>query len=586
MLTAQSAADEQNNVPNKETEQDNAQGPPAISKPVPDAAAPNGHRPKSTVRTELPPEFYPREKPRVTSPFSDGREPSLHHVSAHRFQPSVEGIIFGGAVQESPAMPSTPQEFEHDMRAPQSAFTRPPPGFAPHLAPQFFPGHSHHPSDPVAPWLQPAYSMPPPPEAMFGNGQDYTSPTFAPGSALFQAHFPTPFHPTPAPLAPNGTTSSHSQSPSKSHFEETKPAPYLEEDSAAPFTNGNTSRRFETPNQAHDIAHHVFGLFGNPEFTDYILHVRFQDTGISLPVHAAIVSRSPVILDAIRRSASPTFQTKDPRRLAEVVINDMFVSPESLHEAIKILYGAPLLAPQSFLFGLSPYVGGSEQGVVSDEARMRSTQLISYIAAGRNLQVPEMEACGLRIAKALVRWDTIDELLHFALTETYAMPILNDVVDFIAYNLHPEFTLHFLAPELRQHSRLPSYTEPKQPSHNPRLSKIQFGDAPREDDTKPSHITQVLSSVLLTIPLPLLNQLFSHPVLAGQIGRNGLARLMQDVVDERERRRQKALKAQLRPSPDGTVPQRLLDNLYQQESIERSNERPSGLVLVTNRQSE
>ncbi|PVI04850.1 hypothetical protein DM02DRAFT_639732 [Periconia macrospinosa] len=558
---------------------------------APHSATPNGHRPKSTVRTELPPEFYPREKPPVHSPFSDGRDapsmPPPHHMPIHRFQPSVEGIVFGGAVQESPAMPSTPQEVESDIRAPQPTFARPPPGFAPHLAPQFFPGHSHHPSDPNTSWLQPAYSMGPPPEVIYGNGQDYTSPTFSPGSAPFQAPFPAPFPPPNAPLAHNGTISSHSQSPSKSQFGEAKPAPYVDEESAIPYTNGTASRQFEAPSEIYDIVRHVFGFFGNPEFTDYILHVRLQETVLlSMPVHAAIVSRSPIILEAIRRSASPAFQTKDPRRLAEVVLEDMFVSSESLHEAVKILYGAPLLSPHSFLFGLNHYHEGSEKSYESSEARRRLTQVISYIASGRNLQIPEMQACGFRIAKALLRWDTIDELLYFCLTETYAAPLLNDVLGFLAYNFPFDFSLYSLAPELRQYPRLPTVTEPKQTSHNPRLSKIRFGDAPLEDEAKPTHITQVLSSILLTIPLHLLDQLFNHPVLASQISRNNLTRIMRDVIDERERRREKVLKAQFKPSPDGSVPHRLLENLHKKETMEVSKERPLGFALTANRQTE
>ncbi|CAI6340513.1 unnamed protein product [Periconia digitata] len=561
------------------------------SKAARDSAIPNGHRPKSTVRTELPPEFYPREKSSTHSPFSDGVDapflPPPQFVPVHRFQQSVEGIVFGGAVQESPAMPSTPQEFESDMHVSQPNFTRPPPGFAPHMAPQFFPGHSHHPSDPAASWLQPAYSMGPPPEVIYGNGHGYTSPTFAPGSASFQAAFPAPFPPPNAAMPVNGATRSHSQSPSKSHFEDAKPAPYLEDEPVIPYTNGSAPRQFGAPGEIHTIARHVFGLFGNPEFADCILHVRFQDTVLlAMPVHAAIVSRSPAILESIRRSASPSFRTKDPRRLAEVTVDNIFVSYESSLEAIKILYGGPLLSPPSFLFGLTPYLDGSDQGFVSSEARRRLGQVISYIAAGSSMQIPEMQSSGLRVAKALLRWDTIEELLHFCLTETCAMPLLNEVVGFIAHNLPSDFSLYSLAPELRHYPRLPTVTEPNQGSHNPRLSKIQFGDAPAEDEGRPSHITQVLSSILLTIPLPLLDQIFGHPALANPVTRNNLVKIMRDVIEEREARRQKASKAELKLSPDGTVAQRLLENLRHQERMELSNERPSGFALISTREAE
>lgn len=570
------------------------ENPVATPQPEPAVAAGNGtgERPKSTVRTELPPEFYPRENPTGHTFVAEGMD-----ALAHRPYPSVDGLVFGGVAQDSPAVPSTPQDMENGLRTSQQAFARPPPGLAPsHLAPQFYPGHSHHPSEPTASWPHPPYSMALPPDALYISGNDFHSPIYPQVSGAFQP----PFSPQGGPVVPNGgTTRSHSQSPSKSQYGEDPNSNYGEEPQPNVYLNGRPPANYPT-SDIYDVSKHVIHLFGNPEFTDYILHIRSPDAVLwSMPVHAAIVSRSPVVLEALRHSAPPPFPAKDTRRQAEIVTDDRFVTAESLNEAVKILYAAPLLPADAFLYNLSPYDGNQEQGYVFNDARKRMAQAISYAAAGRVLQTPEMQACGLHIAKSLLRWDTLDIALHFGLLankttvqpngfapdnrllETYAVPLLDDALEFIAFNFPADFSLYTIAPELRQTPRLPAVVEPKQPSHNPRLSKIRFGDAPPEEELKPSYVSQLLSSVLLSVPLALLDRLFSHPAAANRVGWSGLVKIMRDVIGEREKRRQKILKSNAQPLAD--APRTLLENLYREERVEPTSERHSGFKPVVTR---
>lgn len=536
-----------------------------------------------------------------------GNTPALETMDplAHRQYPSVEGLVFGGPAQDSPAVPSTPQEFETGLRtSQQQAFGRPPPGLAPpHLAPQFFPGHSHHPSESAAPWPQPPYSMALPPDAIYANGSEFHSPIYPPISSGFQAPFSVPFSPQGGPVAPNGgATRSHSQSPNKSHQGEDRGSSYDGELHTAVHMNGGASINYPA-SDIYDIGKHVNHLFGNPEFTDHIFQIRSPEAILwSMPVHAVIVSRSPVVLEALRHGAPSPFPTKDNRRLAEVVTDDIFVTAESLNEAFKILYAAPLLPANAFLYNLGPYGGGQDQGYTFNEARKRMGQAISYAAAGRVMQIPEMQACGLRIAKSLLRWDTLDIALHFGfsaskttvqsngfvpdnrLLETYAVSLLDDALEFIAYNFPSDFSLYSTAPELRQTPRLPVVVEPKQPSHTPRLSMIRFGEAPPEDERKPSHVTQLLSSILLSLPLALLDRLLSHPAAANQVGWSGLVKIMRDVIEEREKRRQNILKIQAKLLVD--APRTLLENLYREEHVEPTAERPSGFKPVAIRMAE
>jgi hypothetical protein len=560
-------------------QQDIVNETPSVPQLELETAGVNGSRPQPSVPTELPPEFYPSEKPASRTPSVEGIDTPFRSLSTnlpiHRIQPSVEGLVFGGATQESPAIPSTPQEMESDVLGQQQNFARPLPGFAPHLAPQFFPGHTHHPSDPTAAsWLYPAYTMAPPPETMY-NGHDYHTTAIPAVAPAYHAPYQGQFSPPGASLVMNGATRSHSQSPNKSQFGE--------EPQAIPFVNGNASHHHESSHDGYDISKHMFSLFGNPEFTDYILHIRSPDTLLlNLPVHAALVSRSPVILDALRRSAPPGYRSKDSRRLLDVLTNDRFVTPESLHEALKILYGAPLLPVQSFLYGLGPYDSG-DQGHTLNEARKRMSQAISYAAAGNVLQIPEMQICGMRIAKALLRWDTLDQVFQFGFEAGNVALLLDAALEFIAYSFPMDFSLYTLAPEMRHHPRLPTLVDSKHTTHNPRLSKIRFGDAPPEDDLMPSPIAQVLSSVLLSLPLPLLDRLFSHPAAANLIGWSGLVQVMRDVIEERESRRLKTSKGQLKPSSNGTVPGILLENLQREERVEPAPGRPSGYKLTAKR---
>lgn len=398
---------------------------------------------------------------------------------------------------------------------------------------------------------------------------------------------------------------SHSQSPNKSQYGEGGPNSQVDEEPPnAMYTNGISSAQRNTSHDRHELSKHIFNQFGNPEFTDYILHIRSPD-GIlwSMPVHAAIVCRSPVIYEAFRHSAPPPFQTKDTRRLAEVITDDIFITPESLNEAVKILYAAPLLPAEAFLYNLSPYDADHDQGYASIEARKRMGQAISYTAAGRVLQIPEMQDCGLRIVKSLLRWDTLEIALHFGFSankttvqpngfgnenralDTYAVPLLDDTLEFIAYNFPPDFAFYSIASELRQTPRLPAVVESKQPSHNPRLSKIRFGDAPPEDEMKPSPVTQLLSSILLSVPLAVLDRLFSHPAAANQVGWSGLVRILRDVIEEREKRRQKVLKSMAKPL-ETSMSRSLLENLYREERVEPATERPSGFKPVAIRLSD
>jgi hypothetical protein len=562
-------------------------------------AAPTDSKPltNGVHRKELPPAFVPSSMSGMNTPVAENYDNVFHPA-----RPGVDGAM-GSFVQDSPAQPATPHGYEGGGHVHRQSVPRIPPGFAPpDFTPSFFPGHSHHPSDAGAPWIYPPYSMPPPPEQMYGNGSEFQSPPFTAGPSAYPDPYQGGFSPEDPRFAANGVTTSHSQSPSKSQFGEPLPvADRVDVQHAQPQQNGAGPRNDEMIESPFELASYLSTQFGNPEFADFVLQVRSPEFQyISIPVHGIVVVRSPVIANAVRRSIPPAHRSRDSRRLVDVLTTNPFVGNESVQEAVKVLYGAPLLSMQAFLYGLSHYTTEVPHPQVSKDARRRMDQLLSYIAAGSVLQIPSMQARGVEIAKALLRWDTVEQVLHYGLYaarttprptadgaevhDPFAAELMNSAVDFIAYNFPADFNLYRIASELQDDPRLPSLTEAHAPSHNPRLSKIRFGDAPTDDDAQTGPVSRTLSSILLSLPLPLLDRLFNHRATANQIGWTGAAKVLHDVVDERESRRQKAVRGQLQL--DSAAPSALIDNLYVEERVEHvgaSPVHPSGYTLSAHR---
>ncbi|KAH7401144.1 hypothetical protein DE146DRAFT_694072 [Phaeosphaeria sp. MPI-PUGE-AT-0046c] len=570
----------------------NGHATPASTSAAASKPAVNGHR-KLAVRSELPPPFYPAAKSDTQTPPVDGN--AMVPPPSHRSELSAGAAAFTAA-NGVPSQPATPHAFDQEHPVQQHRSTRPPPGFsAPEHTAAFIPGHSHHPSEVGGPWYPPYAGAQT--DALYENGIDHQSPAVPVGH----------YHVSrPLDISTNGVTS-NVESPSKPQFGQYQNQSGSERDDEQrpPQTQEGMvphMPRFEEP--PYELASYLSTQFANPEFADFILQIRSPEAMlVSLPVHGIVVVRSPVIAEAVRRSMPNSSRSRDTRRMLDVLTTDPFVTREALEEAVKVLYGAPLLSPQAFLYGLAPYVYDGPQPVGPSDARMRMRQLLSYIAAGKALQLPSMQARGVEIARLLLRWDTVEEVLQVTLRSTSAFwpkkngidaedpftaALLNYAVEFMAYTFPVDFSLYALAPELEDIPRLPLLLEARSSTHNPRLSKIRFGDAPPEDDVQPSHVSRALSSMLFSLPLPLLDRLFNHRATANQVGWTGVAKIMRDVIDERESRRKKALKSEIRPAQDGSVPGPLLNNVYMEERVEQVDEsamHPSGFQLIAHRQA-
>lgn len=545
------------------------------------------------IPAQLPPPFYPSTK------LDPQTEPVQEKVTTHASHPwsqSSPGSAAFNAPTERLSAPGTPFENGPNGHVPQVAQSRPPPGFAPpEFTPSFFPGHSHHPSVAGGPLNYPPFPVPTA-DVVYRNGIDTQQALGPTGPATYSE---LQHDKLISAATANGTSTSHSQTPDQSPFGERNAGSERgDEMNVASFQNRASFETAQLEESPLELAAYLSTQFGNPEFADFILQIRSLDSvHVSIPVHGIVVVRSPTLAAAVGRSVPNAHRSRDARRLLDVSTADPFVTRESLEEAIKVLYGAPLLSAPTFLYGLTPYALDMEPPTPSDAPR-RMRQLLSYIAAGRALQMPSMVARGVEIARALLRWDTVDQVLYFALQPTgahpavkdgldpedpFAVALLNYAIDFMAFTFPVDFKFYNIAPELQELPRLPIVREARSSAHNPRLSKIRFGDAPPEDEQQPNIISRTLSSILLSLPTNLMNRLFNHRATANQIGWTGAVGNLREVARERENRRRNALTTHLKSRRNNSVYSPLLGNLHAEERLEQvepSPLHPSGYALV------
>jgi hypothetical protein len=338
------------------------------------------------------------------------------------------------------------------------------------------------------------------------------------------------------------------------------------------------------------LARYLSAQFGKSDFADFELQIRTGDNVYvhSLHVHGVIVSQSPVIASAIHATSPRT--TGLP--LIDIAATHKFVNAYPLVDALKHLYGAPFEVRDRTTMNKpyhEPYTPGTDAPNPYQDIMALA---LSYVAAGILLQLHGFIEHSIEFVRKYTRYDTMDQVLRFAFEEghfdvlqsfgnTYQSVralLLSVVFDFLASEIPPEFKLYTSAVEPPNASRQPNIVEAKGPKHNPRLSKIRFGDVPAEEDAKPDFVTQAISSVLINLPFPYLERLFTHPGLRKRLGWK-VEDMMRAVVNEREQRRIKVLQSTSNP----TSPTMLPDNLCWEERVDSSPDHPLGVVLTRRR---
>ncbi|KAI9658268.1 MAG: hypothetical protein M1821_002401 [Bathelium mastoideum] len=549
---------------------------------------------------ELPPPFYPSgSQPVPLSAASSNLSAALHgsnasfNGSSHASQPSMNGIVFGGYADSTSSSPALP------VPADSHAYPPPPPvqhiSYGSQVTPAFVPpSHAR-----FASGSHPFAAHPAP-----TNVQPYDAPQFFRQPA-FQG--PPPLHPHPphqwspagaqdfynvsggdkqlvdggSSVADGPQSISRSTSAISSGARDadknrtsTEQLPYvgdplLEAGGLANVPVGLDSnpselhRRQSTfglpaagqpympANVEEDssaaIRDYLCAHFGNSEFADYMLHLthtseRFPP--LLLPVHGIIVSRSPLLAQLIKSSATSAYNMSGNLKMLALSIEDRFINGIAFADALRNLYGFPLINANHFTLGFVP---PSLQLV--DEALkqldQRADYTFAYIASGYQLQLDGVASRGLDMATRLLRWETVEKALAFALhgglspswknddspedrdsvtsseesssrPETsqssptygpYGTRLLHNIVDFLVYYFPMDFHFDASAPQLKATPRLPPSLDQARPttnttntpidtisplltasstSSNPRLSQIQFGDVPPLVPTTPT----------------------------------------------------------------------------------------------------
>ena len=366
------------------------------------------------------------------------------------------------------------------------------------------------------------------------------------------------------------------------------------------------------PHAAAALGYYLQRQFANLNFADSLL--RFDHSmniypADAVPAHAIILSRSPKLDSFMAMQDRNAMQFEGSMKVLNVTITDRFLSNSAAFvKAIHRLYAGPL----------------PEAGDLPPGGEMYFA--LSFAAAGHFLQMDEIVSRGLDLAASQLRWDTVNKALAFALdgglsaswvhrdmsgedldssssygdspsklgsptsAPTYGFysdRLLQAVIDFLVVNCPTDFKFSPDAPQLADSPRLPAEAEQKHSRSSSRLSRIRFGEMTIDEHSSPqSPVTTTWSSILVSLPFPILKYVLEHTAMVDRLGKASAAELMQVIVDEREERRRRVSNSAVGAAPDSALEERLWQNVRWAEMTERSEQQPSGSKLVRRRLGE
>ncbi|EME41381.1 hypothetical protein DOTSEDRAFT_73711 [Dothistroma septosporum NZE10] len=585
------------------------------------------------IRTELPPAFIPSAEQHTphsaTSSFSRPYPPGLSH--GHPTHPSVGSIVFGGrdSATSSPVPPlsagsayapppqaTQPPFFGHTHHPSDPHRMGPPNGYMQQQSPMqrgarqgnvpaSYHSHAHMPG-PNTP-RGPGRSAGPPMTNGHSHGHALQSRSTSQASSVAAYDLPRSGIDLQSPIAMEHPTegtviSSDQKAAYPSHGQGHLPAP--QQHMGPPPPPNLAHPAFANDLNAVAIRDHLCSQFENPELADCHLQISDEAGGRRyFDGHKIVLARSPTLLAIVRESVAPmsvALKNKVHVELKGRVVERTFM------DALRFLYGGAL-----------PDLGAfhSAGDKVSVEARLDLA--FKYIATGAWLNLTAFAHHGVEICSSLLHWETIPSTLAFTLEgglgqmwpikdglddgseeksstcssddsfsrpeaggaprhDPYSSALLHRALNYIVHQFPPNFYLDQAAPQLPATPRLPTQSpthESKSSRSDPRLSSIRFGEVSSagEDHQRPSYGTTNISSILLSLPFPLLKFLLEHPLLCDRLGPDTVSSIMRQVITEREVRRQKAL------SQARTID---ADVLYWEETVEPFHQNKAGFRLT------
>jgi hypothetical protein len=358
-------------------------------------------------------------------------------------------------------------------------------------------------------------------------------------------------------------------------------------------------------NSAMLLQHWLQSQYGKQDFADHTLELSHGEQVIfSLPVHGVIVARSPTLMAAISGQATNPGHDKSALPKLRLEVKDSFFLTYAFTNALEYLYGAPLPNFHAFTQSLSPIHHHDGSTEIAQQAMEHALGLVS---AGLFMQLDAVSIHGLNFAKRVLRWDTIEKALAFALdgglTPQWLMrentvrrgsidfssnkptygefsgKLLEDIVDFIAFNFPHDFSFATISPQLVESPRLPITVDARPSISNTLFGRIQFGEVPIE---RLGFVDSILSSILLSLPFVVLKTIFEHGALLNRLPSSHITGVMRSVIDERESRRFKVLRSK-RVSP--SIDPSLWEATKWEERIEEDGQSRVGITLARERKS-
>lgn len=355
--------------------------------------------------------------------------------------------------------------------------------------------------------------------------------------------------------------------------------------------NDGVVRQSGEQDNAMELANYISMQFGNPQFADCTLELRYLDdraVPVRIPGHRIIFSRNPRLAALIHSQTLPPSPNGTTAQTLLLETDSKWIRSDSFYMAAQHLYGLPIL----------PRFKASEAEQLSD-AGTNADKLdfaLAYAAAGHLLQSEAVLRRGCEVAADLINWQTIERVLEFALEkfvdhglhDNYQYGIgskllLDAVAIFIVHNFPPTFELDAFVTEPIQFARLPvrlpavprPAVEEEKPASDDAASPVQFGRGKRSQkitniqfgdlavsEPKPGSESEtpraskqaqpvshaILSRILLNIPFTHLKMIMESSGsgnVRGWANAEARYKIVKSAIEERESLRHRALQTVL-----------------------------------------
>lgn len=345
----------------------------------------------------------------------------------------------------------------------------------------------------------------------------------------------------------------------------------------------------DSPSSApYHLVRYLARQFNTREQADCCLRISHEGQRLEILeffVHGLLIDQSPLLRN-LRKS---TTLRENGLASLQIQTRDRFITPQAIETTLLFCYGKPINDFNGFPEDIAPSMSSVEVSV----SWMKNA--LAVAAAGHLFHLGAVISRGLQVASTILNWGNIERALSFTLdgglepaldfdrvlTYTTASssplgdavtavatpspgpsenleagpsieceessgcpyrsysPSANDFLrhclDFVVSEFPQSWELDTTAKPLAEIDRLPANEASRSPLTKSRLSMIQFGDHPSEIQRQ-SDAYIALSSLLLSVSFPLLVYILNR---FNETLRN---RIINPIVEERERRRQNALK--------------------------------------------